>query len=157
MEVNTTDPSFYKWTQWIFVQMFKKGLAYEKEFPINWCPSCKTGLANEEVVNGCCERCGTPVTKKNLRQWMLKITAYADRLLDDLDKLDWPEKVKKMQTDWIGKSCGAEVGISGKKDVMRRSPSTRQDRIRSTARPLWFSPRSTSLRKSWRQTRQEKQ
>ena len=116
MEVNTTDPSFYKWTQWIFVQMFKKGLAYEKEFPINWCPSCKTGLANEEVVNGCCERCGTPVTKKNLRQWMLKITAYADRLLDDLNKLDWPEKVKKMQTDWIGKSYGAEVdfGVEGR-------------------------------------------
>ncbi len=109
MEVNTTDPEFYKWTQWIFVQMFKKGLAYEKEFPINWCPSCKTGLANEEVVNGCCERCGTAVTKKNLRQWMLKITAYAERLLNDLDKLDWPEKVKKMQTDWIGKSYGAEV------------------------------------------------
>jgi len=109
MEVNTTDPDFYKWTQWIFVQMFKKGLAYEKEFPINWCPSCKTGLANEEVVNGCCERCGTAVTKKNLRQWMLKITAYAERLLNDLDKLDWPEKVKKMQTDWIGKSYGAEV------------------------------------------------
>ena len=109
MEVNTTDPDFYKWNQWIFVQMFKKGLAYEKEFPINWCPSCKTGLANEEVVNGCCERCGTTVTKKNLRQWMLKITAYAERLLNDLDKLDWPEKVKKMQTDWIGKSYGAEV------------------------------------------------
>lgn len=109
MEVNTTDPEFYKWTQWIFVQMFKKGLAYEKEFPINWCPSCKTGLANEEVVNGCCERCGTAVTKKNLRQWMLKITAYADRLLNDLDKLDWPEKVKKMQTEWIGRSYGAEV------------------------------------------------
>ena len=109
MEVNTTDPKFYKWTQWIFVQMFKKGLAYEKEFPINWCPSCKTGLANEEVVDGACERCGTPVTKKNLRQWMLKITEYADRLLNDLDKLDWPEKVKKMQSDWIGKSYGAEV------------------------------------------------
>ena len=108
-EVNTTDPDFYKWTQWIFVKMFKEGLAYEKEFPINWCPSCKTGLANEEVVNGCCERCGTPVTKKNLRQWMLKITAYAERLLNDLDKLDWPEKVKKMQADWIGKSYGAEV------------------------------------------------
>ncbi len=112
MEVNTTDPDFYKWTQWIFVQMFKKGLAYEKEFPINWCPSCKTGLANEEVVNGCCERCGATVTKKNLRQWMLKITAYAERLLNDLDKLDWPEKVKKMQTDWIGKSYGAEVEFS---------------------------------------------
>ena len=108
-EVNTTDPKFYKWTQWIFVKMFKEGLAYEKEFPINWCPSCKTGLANEEVVNGVCERCGTPVTKKNLRQWMLRITKYADRLLNDLDKLDWPEKVKKMQTDWIGKSYGAEV------------------------------------------------
>jgi leucine--tRNA ligase len=110
-EVNTSDPNFYKWTQWIFVQMFKKGLAYEKEFPINWCPSCKTGLANEEVVDGKCERCGTPVTKKNLRQWMLKITAYADRLLNDLDKLDWPEKVKKMQSDWIGKSYGAEVNF----------------------------------------------
>ncbi|MFT3982991.1 MAG: leucine--tRNA ligase [Lachnospiraceae bacterium] len=109
MEVNTTDPDFYKWTQWIFVKMFKAGLAYEKEMPINWCPSCKTGLANEEVVDGKCERCGTEVTKKNLKQWMLKITSYADRLLKDLDKLDWPEKVKKMQTDWIGKSYGAEV------------------------------------------------
>ena len=118
MEVNTTDPEFYKWTQWIFVKMFKEGLAYEKEFPINWCPSCKTGLANEEVVNGKCERCGAEVTKKNLRQWMLKITAYAERLLNDLDKLDWPEKVKKMQTDWIGKSYGAEVNfkVDGRKD-----------------------------------------
>ena len=121
MEVNTTDPKFYKWTQWIFVQMFKKGLAYEKEFPINWCPSCKTGLANEEVVNGACERCGTPVTKKNLRQWMLKITEYADRLLDDLDTLDWPEKVKKMQADWIGKSYGAEVdfAVDGREDKIK--------------------------------------
>ena len=110
-EVHTTDPEFYKWTQWIFVQMFKKGLAYEKQMPINWCPSCKTGLANEEVVDGKCERCHSEVTKKNLRQWMLKITAYADRLLADLDKLDWPEKVKKMQTDWIGKSYGAEVNF----------------------------------------------
>ena len=118
MEVNTTDPDFYKWTQWIFVKMFKEGLAYEKEFPINWCPSCKTGLANEEVVNGVCERCGTPVTKKNLRQWMLRITKYADRLLADLDKLDWPEKVKKMQSDWIGKSYGAEVDfpVEGKEE-----------------------------------------
>lgn len=109
MEVNTTDPDFYKWTQWIFVKMFKEGLAYEKEMPINWCPSCKTGLANEEVVNGKCERCNADVTKKNLKQWMLRITKYADRLLADLDKLDWPEKVKKMQADWIGKSYGAEV------------------------------------------------
>ena len=120
MEVNTTDPSFYKWTQWIFVQMFNKGLAYEKEMPINWCPSCKTGLANEEVVNGCCERCHSEVTKKNLKQWMLKITAYADRLLEDLDKLDWPEKVKKMQSDWIGRSYGAEVDfkVDGKEEYI---------------------------------------
>lgn len=120
MEVNTTDPEFYKWTQWIFVKMFKEGLAYEKEMPINWCPSCKTGLANEEVVNGCCERCGAQVTKKNLKQWMLKITKYADRLLEDLKDLDWPEKVKKMQTDWIGKSYGAEVDfkVDGKSDVI---------------------------------------
>ena len=111
-EVNTTDPDYYKWTQWIFVQMFKKGLAYEKQMPINWCPSCKTGLANEEVVNGKCERCGAEVTKKNLRQWMLKITAYAERLLSDLDTLDWPAKVKKMQSDWIGKSYGAEVDFA---------------------------------------------
>ncbi len=118
MEVNTTDPKFYKWTQWIFVQMFQKGLAYEKEMPINWCPSCKTGLANEEVVNGKCERCGADVTKKNLKQWMLKITEYAERLLSDLDKLDWPVKVKKMQTDWIGKSHGAEVdfAVEGRED-----------------------------------------
>ncbi len=118
MEVNTTDPNYFKWTQWIFVQMFKHGLAYEKEMPINWCPSCKTGLANEEVKEGKCERCGADVTKKNLRQWMLKITAYAERLLNDLDKLDWPEKVKKMQTEWIGKSTGAEVQfkIDGRDD-----------------------------------------
>lgn len=88
-EVNTTDPEFYKWTQWIFLKMFENGLAYEKEMPINWCPSCKTGLANEEVKEGCCDRCGSTVTKKNLRQWMLKITNYAERLLNDLDGLDW--------------------------------------------------------------------
>ncbi len=110
-EVNTTDPSYYKWTQWIFVQMFKMGLAYEKEMPLNWCPSCKCVLANEEATSGVCERCGSVVTKKNLRQWMLKITAYADRLLEDLKTLDWPEKVKKMQSDWIGKSYGAEVSF----------------------------------------------
>ena len=145
MEVNTTDPNFYKWTQWIFVKMFKAGLAYEKEFPINWCPSCKTGLANEEVVNGKCERCGAEVTKKNLRQWMLRITKYADRLLNDLDKLDWPEKVKKMQTDWIGKSYGAEVDFRLREET-RRSRYTRQDRIRFTAQHLWYLHRSTSLR-----------
>jgi leucyl-tRNA synthetase len=108
-EVNTSDPEFYKFTKWIFLQMYKKGLAYRKEMPINWCPSCKTGLANEEVIDGRCERCETEITKKPLEQWMLKITEYADRLLDDLDKLDWPEKVKKMQTNWIGRSEGAEI------------------------------------------------
>lgn len=111
-EVNTTDPNYYKWTQWIFIQMFKKGLAYEKEMPLNWCPNCKAVLANEESTNGVCDRCGSTVTKKNLRQWMLKITKYAERLLSDLDKLDWPAKVKKMQSDWIGKSYGAEIDFN---------------------------------------------
>lgn len=111
-EINTTDPNYYKWTQWIFLKMFEKGLAYEKQMPINWCPSCKTGLANEEVVGGTCERCGSVVTKKNLRQWMLKITEYGERLLNDLDGLEWPEKVKKMQADWIGKSYGAEIDFA---------------------------------------------
>ncbi len=128
-EVNTTDPKFFKWTQWIFVKMFKAGLAYEKQMPINWCPDCKTGLANEEVVNGECDRCGSQVTKKNLRQWMLKITAYAERLLEDLKPLDWPEKVKKMQSDWIGKSHGAEIdfaidGISSQLKVFTTRPDT---------------------------------
>ncbi len=108
-EVDTTDPDYYKWTQWIFLQIFKKGLAYESELPINWCPSCKTGLANEEVVNGKCERCGHETTKKLLRQWVLKITEYADRLLDDLEGVDWPEPIKIMQRNWIGKSYGANV------------------------------------------------
>ncbi len=108
-EVNTTDPNYYKWTQWIFLKMFENGLAYEKEMPLNWCPSCKCVLANEEATSGTCDRCGSTVTKKNLRQWMLKITAYAERLLNDLDDLDWPEKVKKMQREWIGKSFGAEI------------------------------------------------
>ncbi|HHX11595.1 MAG TPA: leucine--tRNA ligase, partial [Clostridiales bacterium] len=130
MEVNTTDPDFYKWTQWIFVKMFKAGLAYEKEMPINWCPSCKTGLANEEVVNGSCERCGETVTKKNLKQWMLRITKYADRLLDDLDKLDWPEKVKKMQSEWIGRSYGAEIDFAVKdSDKAIKVYTTRPDTL----------------------------
>ncbi|MCL2618441.1 MAG: leucine--tRNA ligase [Defluviitaleaceae bacterium] len=106
-EVNTTDPGYYRWTQWIFLQMFKHGLAYEKEMPLNWCPSCKCVLANEEALGGQCDRCGDATTKKMQRQWMLKITQYADRLLEDLAGLDWPEKVKKMQSDWIGKSHGA--------------------------------------------------
>lgn len=105
-ELNTTDPEFYKWTQWIFLKMFEAGLAYRAEMPINWCPKDLTGLANEEVVNGKCERCGTPVEQKNIAQWVLKITAYADKLLEGLDRLDWSEKVKAMQRNWIGKSEG---------------------------------------------------
>lgn len=110
-ELNTTDPSYYKWTQWIFLQMFKAGLAYEAETPINWCPSCLTGLANEEVIQGNCERCGTQTVQKNIRQWVLRITDYAEKLLDGLDRLEWPEKVKLMQRNWIGKSEGAEINF----------------------------------------------
>ena len=108
-EFATSDLDYYRWTQWIFLQLYKRGLAYETEAPINWCPSCLTGLANEEVKEGCCERCGTQVSRKNVRQWMLKITAYAERLLDDLEELDWPQSVKMMQRNWIGKSTGAEI------------------------------------------------
>ena len=107
--VSTCEPEYYKWTQWIFLQLYKKGLAYEAETPINWCPSCMTGLANEEVKDGKCDRCGAEVTHKTIRQWILKITEYADRLDSDLEGLDWPESVKAMQHNWIGKSTGAEV------------------------------------------------
>ena len=108
-EINTADPSYYKWTQWIFVQLFKKGLAYKAKMPINWCTSCKVGLANEEVVNDVCERCGSKVVEKEKEQWMLKITEYADRLLKDLDKVDYPERVKAGQREWIGRSEGSEI------------------------------------------------
>jgi leucyl-tRNA synthetase len=108
-EINTTDPDYYKWTQWMFLKMYEKGLVYEKAAPINFCPSCKTGLANEEVVQGRCERCGSETEIRYLNQWHIKITAYADRLLEDLDELDWPENVKEMQRNWIGKSEGYEV------------------------------------------------
>lgn len=108
-EINTTDPEYYKWTQWIFIKLFEKGLAYEEEAPINFCPSCKTGIANEEVESGLCARCGTKVERKKLRQWILKITAYAEKLLETLDDLDWPESIKLMQKNWIGKSTGTNV------------------------------------------------
>ena len=111
-EIKTCTPDYYKWTQWIFLQLYKKGLAYESNTPINWCPSCQTGLANEEVKEGKCDRCGSQVTHKTIRQWVLKITAYADRLLEDLDQLDWPESVKLMQRNWIGRSTGAEVNFT---------------------------------------------
>lgn len=130
LEINTIDPDYYKWTQWIFIKMFEKGLAYEKQMPINWCPSCKTGLANEEVVGGACDRCGEVVTKKNLRQWMLRITEYAERLLDDLEGLEWSDKVKKMQADWIGKSYGAEIDFKIKdKDQSIKVFTTRADTL----------------------------
>jgi len=108
-EINTTDPDYYKWTQWIFLQLFKKGLAYQAEIPINWCPSCKIGLAHEEVVKGNCERCGHKVEQKEIKQWMLKITEYADRLIEDLDKLDYLDEVKAQQVEWIGRSHGTEI------------------------------------------------
>jgi len=108
-EVNTTDPEYYKWTQWIFLQMFKKGLAEKKEMPINWCPSCKIGLAFEEVIDGKCERCGHEVERRNIKQWVLKITEYADRLIDDLDKVDFSPEIKQQQINWIGRSEGAMV------------------------------------------------
>nr|WP_316625890.1 leucine--tRNA ligase [uncultured Ruminococcus sp.] len=111
-EINTTDPDYYRWTQWIFIQLFKKGLAYKKEMNVNWCTSCKCVLANEEVVNGVCERCGSEVVHKVKSQWMLKITEYADRLINDLDLVDYPERVKAQQKNWIGRSTGAEVDFT---------------------------------------------
>ena len=128
-EVSTCEADYYRWTQWIFIQLFKKGLAYESDAPINWCPSCKTGLANEEVKDGECDRCGTKVTRKRIRQWILKITAYADRLLEDLDGLDWPEPVKAMQRNWIGRSEGASVvftvdGSGERLEVFTTRPDT---------------------------------
>jgi len=129
-EVNTTDPNYYKWTQWIFLKLFKAGLAYKSEMPINWCTSCKVGLANEEVVNGTCERCGSEVVRKVKSQWMLKITEYADKLIEGLDGVDYIERVKVSQKNWIGKSQGAEVDFSIKdKDEKLRIYTTRPDTL----------------------------
>ncbi|HDR7663528.1 leucine--tRNA ligase [Bacillus wiedmannii] len=128
-EVNTTDPNYYKWTQWIFLQLFEKGLAYVDEVPVNWCPALGTVLANEEIIDGKSERGGHPVERRPMRQWMLKITAYGDRLLEDLDELDWPESLKDMQRNWIGRSEGAEVhfnidGTDEKFTVFTTRPDT---------------------------------
>ena len=128
-EIDTTDPHYYRWTQWIFLQMYHQGLAYKAFMPINWCPSCKCGLANEEVVDGACERCGTPVIKKEMQQWMLRITRYAERLLRDLDTLEWPEKVKTMQANWIGRSEGATVTFTA---ISARDGSEHELRIYTT-------------------------
>ena len=129
-EIATSSPEYYKWTQWLFLQFYKKGMAYKKKSSVNWCPSCETVLANEQVVNGGCERCSTEVTKKELEQWFFRITEYAQRLLDDIDKLeDWPEKVKIMQKNWIGRSEGAMVsfqiqGFDEKIEVFTTRPDT---------------------------------
>lgn len=128
-EINTTDPQYYKWTQWIFLQLFKKGLAYKKEMAVNWCTSCKCVLANEEVVNGVCERCGSEVVRKNKTQWMLKITEYADRLLSDLDLVDYPERVKAQQINWIGRSTGAEVDFNTTLGDILKIYTTRPDTL----------------------------
>ncbi len=129
-EINTTDPNYYKWTQWIFLKLYERGLAYKKMLPINWCPSCKTGLANEEVLDGKCERCGTETGKKDIEQWVLKITDYADRLLQDLEGIDWPEKIKEMQKNWIGRSEGWEILFSIKDSSEKVSVfTTRMDTL----------------------------
>jgi len=128
-EINTTDPAYYKWTQWIFIQLFNKGLAYKAKMPINWCLSCKIGLANEEVVEGKCERCGGPVEKREKEQWLLRITKYADRLINDLSLVDYPERVKALQSDWVGRSAGAIIkfslaGLPFSIDVFTTRPET---------------------------------
>ena len=129
-EVNTTDPDYYKWSQWIFIQMYKHGLAYKNEMSVNWCPSCQVGLANEEVVDGKCERCGTEVVHKMKNQWMLKITAYADRLIDDLEEVDFEERIKASQINWIGRSHGCDVDFKIKdKDAKLTVYTTRPDTI----------------------------
>lgn len=129
-EIKTCMPDYYKWTQWLFLQLYKSGLAYRKNAPVNWCPKCNTVLANEQVVNGACERCDTEVTKRDLTQWFFKITAYAQELLDKLDTIDWPEKTKKIQTNWIGRSEGAEIEfkVAGH-DVAFKVFTTRADTL----------------------------
>jgi leucyl-tRNA synthetase len=131
-EVDTTDPKYYRWTQWIFVQLYKKGLAYQANVPVNWCPELKAVLSNEEIVDGKSEIGGHPVVRKNMKQWMLKITAYADRLVEDLDQLDWPENIKEMQRNWIGRSEGAEIEF----ELKAANPELKGERIKVfTTRP----------------------
>ena len=118
-EVKTCMPDYYRWNQWFFIELYKRGLAYRKNAPVNWCPSCKTVLANEQVIDGTCERCHTEVVRKNMTQWFFKITEYAQELLDDLPKFDWPEKTKKLQKNWIGRSEGAQVALYVEKNGER--------------------------------------
>ena len=128
-EINTTDPKYFHWTQWIFLKMFQKGLAYKKEMAVNWCTSCKVVLANEEVVGGVCERCGGEVVRKVKSQWMLKITEYAQRLLDDLDEVNYLEKIKATQRNWIGRSTGAEVDFATTTGDTLKIYTTRPDTL----------------------------
>lgn len=145
-EIATTDPEYYKWTQWIFIQLFKKGLAYKKEMNVNWCTDCKCVLANEEVVNGGCERCGSEVVHKNKSQWMLKITEYAERLIRDLDDVDYPERVKTQQKNWIGKSTGAEVEFKTTEGDLLKVYTTRPDTLYG-ATYMVVSPEHTYIEK----------
>ncbi len=147
-EINTTDPNYYKWTQWIFLQLFKKGLAYKKEMNVNWCTSCKCVLANEEVVNGVCERCGSEVVHKTKSQWMLKITEYAQRLIDDLDEVDFVERVKIQQKNWIGRSTGAEVDFKTTTDDTLTVYTTRPDTLFG-ATYMVISPEHPMIEEKW--------
>ena len=128
-ELYTCAPDYYKWTQWLFLQLYKKGLAYQKLSPVNWCSSCNTVIANEQVVDGACERCGTPIVRKEMKQWFLKITEYAEELLDCLPALDWPEKTKLMQKNWIGKSEGGEIEFTLESGDTFRVFTTRADTL----------------------------
>lgn len=135
-ELMTCSPAYYRWTQWCFLQLYKHGLAYRKEAPVNWCPSCNTVLANEQVIDGECERCGTKVVRKHLTQWFFKITDYAEELLDSLSTIDWPKKTKLMQTNWIGKSTGSEIVFTTEGGAHElRVFTTRPDTL--LAAPTW--------------------
>jgi len=149
-EVNTTDPKYYKWTQWIFLQLFKKGLAYESFAPINWCPSCQTGLANEDLDGGKCERCGSEIERKPMRQWVLKITDYAEKLLSGLDELkEWPEHIKKMQSDWIGKSEGALVNFGIKNSEEKLQIFTTRPDTLFGATYMVIAPEHPFIKTNW--------
>ncbi|MFQ6049582.1 MAG: leucine--tRNA ligase [Candidatus Paceibacterales bacterium] len=155
-EINTTDPKYYKWTQWIFLQLFKNDLTYQAKIPVNWCPSCKIGLANEEVVEGKCERCGATVGQKELKQWMLKITKYADRLINDLDKVDYWKKIEAQQVDWIGRSYGTEIDfkVENSKEVIKVF-TTRTDTLFGTT-AIVLAPEHPLLKKLVTKDRLEK-
>ncbi len=144
-EINTTDPAYYKWTQWIFLKLLEKGLAYQSDEPINWCPSCMTGLANEDLDGNVCERCGIPVEKKRLPQWVLKITAYADRMLADLDALDWPEHIKEAQRNWIGRSEGAQIDFTIRFEVDPDKNNAWRDEQGKPAHVTVFTTRPDTL------------